>query len=184
MQADSEARVEESVTFDQVKEAARKNGILLQLQSVGLPGFIWFRAVAEKERDGQVLGVVIGWQVPFTSLVHFDSLRVKPQKEQAEESKSLMGIGLYLAAAAFAWAVDNNFATGELLAIDDDFYTHKRLVKYYQRYGFKVVRYVGNNGLRDLADLLVWGGAGTLMSGDMHVLNKRWSRAIRRQLSK
>jgi len=182
--AGKEARIEEPVSLDQVKEAAQKNGILLQLRSAAVPGLTWFRVVAERERDGQILGVVVGWQVPFTSLLHLDSLRIKPQKEQGGESKSMLGIGLYLGVATFTWAVNNNFSRGELLAIDDDFYTHKRLVKYYERYGFKVERYVGNNGLQDLPDLLVWGGAGTLMSGDMNALHIRWSKAILKQLKK
>ena len=47
-------------------------------------------------------------------------------------------------------------------------YTHRKLVAYYRRlFGFKVVREVGGNGLRDLPDLLVWGGVGTRMNGDL-----------------
>lgn len=37
---------------------------------------------------------------------------------------------------------------------------HKRLVRYYSYFGFQRVRAVGDNGLRDLPDLLVWGGVG------------------------
>lgn len=37
---------------------------------------------------------------------------------------------------------------------------HKRLVRYYSYFGFERVRAVGDNGLRDLPDLLVWGGVG------------------------
>jgi hypothetical protein len=36
-------------------------------------------------------------------------------------------------------------------------------VKYYSYFGFQRVRAVGDNGLRDLPDLLVWGGAGMRM---------------------
>ena len=42
---------------------------------------------------------------------------------------------------------------------------HKRLVKYYSYFGFQRVRAVGDNGLRDLPDLLVWGGVGMRMVG-------------------
>ena len=38
---------------------------------------------------------------------------------------------------------------------------HRRLVRYYERvFGFVALREVGGNGLRDLPDLLVWGGQG------------------------
>ncbi len=40
---------------------------------------------------------------------------------------------------------------------------HKRLVRYYSYFGFQRVRAVGDNGLRDLPDLLVWGGVGMRM---------------------
>lgn len=42
---------------------------------------------------------------------------------------------------------------------------HKRLVKYYSYFGFQRVRAVGDNGLRDIPDLLVWGGVGMRMVG-------------------
>jgi hypothetical protein len=41
-------------------------------------------------------------------------------------------------------------------------------------------REVGGNGLRDLPDLLVWGGAGTRMDADVDTLLTRWTRAVRR----
>jgi hypothetical protein len=41
-------------------------------------------------------------------------------------------------------------------------------------------REVGTNGLRDLPDLLVWGGAGTRMDADVDTLLRRWTRAVRR----
>lgn len=40
---------------------------------------------------------------------------------------------------------------------------HKRLVQYYSYFGFRRVRAVGDNGLRDLPDRLVWGGVGMRM---------------------
>ncbi len=43
-----------------------------------------------------------------------------------------------------------------------------------------VCREVGANGLRDLPDLLVWGGAGTRMDADVDTLVRRWTRALRR----
>ena len=56
---------------------------------------------------------------------------------------------------------------------------HKRLVSYYSRFGFKPVREVGDSGLRDLPDLLVWGGVGMRMDADIALMLKQWSQAIR-----
>ena len=47
-------------------------------------------------------------------------------------------------------------------------------------FGFKVIREVGGNGLRDLPDLLVWGGVGTRMNGDIEKMLRRWSPALRK----
>lgn len=56
--------------------------------------------------------------------------------------------------------------------------THKRLVAYYTRMGFEFEREVGGNGLADVPHLLVWGGVGTRMNGDVPLLLGRWSRAM------
>jgi len=43
------------------------------------------------------------------------------------------------------------------------------------------VRVVGDNGLRDLPDLLVWGGVGTRMNGDVDALLEKWGGVVRKQ---
>ena len=56
---------------------------------------------------------------------------------------------------------------------------HRRLVAYYERVlSFERLREVGDNGLRDLPDLLVWGGAGTRMNADIPTVLKRWCKAF------
>ncbi len=50
-------------------------------------------------------------------------------------------------------------------------------------FGFEVVREVGGGGLRDLPDMLVWGGAGTRMNGDLEAMLERCSRAYRNSKS-
>ena len=57
--------------------------------------------------------------------------------------------------------------------------THRRLVAYYRRMGFVFEREVGDSGLADLPHLLVCGGVGTRMNGDVPVLLHRWSRVMR-----
>ena len=62
----------------------------------------------------------------------------------------------------------------EFLAIDDEEFQHKRLVRYYRYAGFKVVKYVGDE-FESIPDRLVWGGCGTLMEQDISVLMDKWS---------
>ena len=56
-------------------------------------------------------------------------------------------------------------------------------MRYYTRLGFESVREVGDNGLSDFADLLVWGGVGTRMNAQIEPLLVRWSAALRRDRS-
>ena len=62
----------------------------------------------------------------------------------------------------------------EFLAIDDEEFQHKRLVRYYRRVGFRVVKYVGDD-FQDIPARLVWGGCGTLMEENIDVLIQKWS---------
>ncbi len=61
---------------------------------------------------------------------------------------------------------------------------HKRLVRYYSYFGFMPVRAVGDSGLRDIPDLLVWGGVGQRMDANIEELLRRWTSAIRRSVPK
>ena len=55
---------------------------------------------------------------------------------------------------------------------------HRRLVAYYRRMGFTVVCDVEGGRLSDLPHLLVWGGVGTRMNGNVPRLLHRWSKAL------
>ena len=46
------------------------------------------------------------------------------------------------------------------------------------------VREVGDSGLRDIPDLLVWGGVGQRMDANIEELLQRWTSAIRRSVPK
>jgi hypothetical protein len=54
---------------------------------------------------------------------------------------------------------------------------HRRLVRYYSFFGFRRVRAVGDSGLRDIPDLLAWGGVGMRMDADIEPLLTRCARA-------
>lgn len=49
-----------------------------------------------------------------------------------------------------------------------------QLVKFYKRLGFKEVYQVEGGSLRDLSDMLVWGGVGTRMDANIQDLMIKW----------
>jgi hypothetical protein len=70
--------------------------------------------------------------------------------------------------------LENGCNMAEFLAIDDEEFQHKRLVRYYKRVGFNVVKYVGE-GFKDVPDRLIWGGCGTLMKEEIDILIRKWA---------
>lgn len=71
-----------------------------------------------------------------------------------------------LAKAIAAYGFEQGCTKAEILAINDDDETHRKLVLYYKRLGFKPVREV-TGGIADLPHMLVWGGVGTRMDADL-----------------
>ena len=119
---------------------------------------------------------------PF-GILHLDSVRVYNSRLRGPlraRAQTAFGLALLIGAVAFVHADAQGCSRAELLAIDDGNEYAERLVKYYARLGFAPIRAVGGNGLRDLPDLLVWGGAGTRMDADVAVMLRRWTRAVRR----
>ena len=74
-------------------------------------------------------------------------------------------------------AQEKGCSIAEFLAIDDEEFQHKRLVRYYRRVGFKVVKYVGDD-VQNIPDRLIWGGCGTLMKEDVDVLIQKWANTL------
>jgi hypothetical protein len=69
---------------------------------------------------------------------------------------------------------DKGKTVGEFLAIDDEERQHRKLVRYYERSGFQVIKYVGDDFM-DIPDRMIWGGCGTLMRQDIDILLRRWT---------
>lgn len=58
---------------------------------------------------------------------------------------------------------------------------HQRLVRHYAKlYGFGVVRVVTGT-LRDIPDMLIWGGVGTRMDADIESQLRRWRPVLLRE---
>jgi hypothetical protein len=93
---------------------------------------------------------------------------------------TFLGPGLLIAYACFLHGKESGCTTAEFLAIDDAAYQHVRLVRYYKMMGFREVRYVGEE-IKHVPDRLVWGGCGTLMTEEIDVILKKWTRIIRKK---
>ena len=146
--------------IDLEKEASDSN-FLLRLQ-IRRPLNLWtFKLVVAEEVDVskiKILGEMKGWAYKDATGLQLDTMRVS--------SKSPAGVGHLIWAATMAWALDETpCQRARLLAIFDDENQHSRLMRYFRRKKFNVVREVSSS-LIDLPLRMVWGGAGSLMVGD------------------
>ncbi|KAK9838153.1 hypothetical protein WJX81_004628 [Elliptochloris bilobata] len=188
--AEAPAREEpgDMVTFEEVQEIAARRGLALTLKTLGP----FYRVVIRDGAPGGVLGVVLavssGFTVPAMGLMHCDSLEIFTRGRKGPDGErvrgGILGLGLLMGGAVFSFGRSCRCHRAEILAIRDDDAWHKRLVQYYSYFGFQRVRAVGDNGLRDLPDLLVWGGVGMRMDANIEALLRRWSSAIRKSASR
>lgn len=163
-------------------------GVVISLTTFG-PGY---RAVARAKHDESIiLGYVEGFLRPTQpQLLHLDKMEIfQPVLERVRRARpgSLnfgginIGLGLMMGYRCLLHATAEEESRGrkpravaEFLAIDDEDFQHKRLVRYYRYAGFKIVKYVGGE-FGDIPDRLVWGGCGTLMKQDIPVLMDKWT---------
>lgn len=162
------------------KYSAETTGVVISFSTVG-PGY---RAVARAKHDESlILGYVEGFVRPSGQILHLDKMEIfKPQvekaKRQAPDSFDFggisFGVGLLMGYRCLLHAMEKGCRKAEFLAINDEEFQHKRLVRYYKRVGFKVVKYVGED-VKNIPDRLIWGGCGTLMEEDVGVLIRKWA---------
>jgi len=147
-----------------------------------------YRAVARAKHDESiVLGYVEGFLRPTQPrILHLDSMVIfQPVVEKVRKTHPgtlnfggvNIGLGLLMGYRCLLYASEpaqGPRTIAEFLAIDDEDFQHKRLVRYYRYAGFKIVKYVGD-GPMDIPDRLVWGGCGTLMTQDIPSLMARWT---------
>ncbi len=153
----------------QLEKQAAESGLLLRLQ-VRAPIFnLWTLrlVVAEQQvtEKVQILGEMKAWAYAGKKGLQLDTLQV--------HSKAPAGVGHLVWAATMAWALENTpCRSTRLLAIRDDDFQHQRLVRYFLRRGFHLIREVGA-APQDLPLRVVWGGAGALMVADCFEVFKR-----------
>lgn len=177
---DADTDTEEMATAQTIVDFAYDAGVILSLNSMG-PGY---RAVARaRHNDTQIIGYVSGFLRPGGKILHLDKMEVFKQalttarEENPDGFKgggSVFGVGLLLGCLCLRHGVDNGCSVAEFLAIDDNDFQHKRLVRHYRRLGLNVIRYVGED-IANIPDRLIWGGVGTLMNADIQPLLARWT---------
>lgn len=124
------------------------------------------------DASGIVLGESDGFVVSMAQFMHCDTMRIYNSKiKKIRRSMDLhlgfMGLGRVLAKAVLAYGLSKGCLRAEILAINDDTEIHKKLVTYYKRLGFGIVREVTGDSLSDVPHLLVWGGVGTRMDASI-----------------
>lgn len=147
-----------------------------------------YRAVARAKHDESiVLGYVEGFLRPTQpKILHLDKMEIFQsvlEKVRKTHPNTLnfgginIGLGLMMGYRCLLYASEpaqGSRTIAEFLAIDDEDFQHKRLVRYYRYAGFKIVKYVGEDA-RDIPDRMIWGGCGTLMKQDIPALMARWT---------
>jgi len=192
------------VTKEELDEIARRKGLQVSTETVGPFFKITARRrsgakrievvnadgeVLEKEsEDMSVIATHDGFIAPFPfRILHLDTMRVYNSRinsqcteEERKMLKSTFGVSILLGCESLRLGRDAGCTKAELLSIDDGNEYAPKLVKYYERLGFKIVRKVGDGLNTDLTDMLVWGGKGTRMNGDVNELLEKWSNVLRK----
>ncbi|OEU08482.1 hypothetical protein FRACYDRAFT_249870 [Fragilariopsis cylindrus CCMP1102] len=158
-------------TFDDIQDFARKEGVELSKTNLG-PAF---RTVARSTHNSsKILGYGEGFVRPAGKILHLDKMEVfKPIVKQVRKENpdfrgggTIFGVGLLFGYQCLLHGIENGCTEAEFLAIDDEDFQHKRLVRFYKNSGFKIIKYVGED-FQSIPDRMVWGGCGTLMRGNI-----------------
>jgi hypothetical protein len=167
-------------TQSDLEDYAASQGVVLSLTTLG-PGY---RAIARStQNETQILGYVEGFIRPTGKLLHLDKMevfrkmvkRVRQENPAFKGGGTTLGVGLLLGYLCLLHGKEQGSCEkAEFLAIDDEDFQHKRLVRYYKQSGFDVVKYVGE-GFQDVPDRLIWGGCGTLLRKDIDTLLNFWT---------
>jgi len=179
MQSTSDIVVGQVWTLEDLEEFAHKQGVKLSKTSMG-PAF---RTVATSTTSTpSILGYGEGFIRPAGKILHLDKMEVyKPIVKQVRRENpdfsgggTIFGVGLLFGYQCLLHGVENGCTEAEFLAIDDEEFQHKRLVRFYKNSGFKIVKYVGED-IKDVPDRMVWGGCGTLMRANLADLLPLWT---------
>ncbi len=149
------------INLQALEREASKAGFLLRVQ-VRRPLGLWIiRIVVAKQIEPEkviILGEMKAWAYSSINGFQLDTMRVSKDSPPS--------VGHLIWTSTMAWVLEATpCRKARLLAIRDNEKQNLRLVRYFSRRGFHSVREVGASPL-DLLLRIVWGGAGTLMTGD------------------
>eukprot|EP00892_Ulva_mutabilis_P003272 jgi/Ulvmu1/1316/UM011_0044.1 len=165
-------------TVEDVQAALQRRGISLTVKDLGP----LYRISCRRDSDGIILATTNGWINPLPRFMHCETLQVFTRGQGGKTGEDipggLLGLGVFVGVATFAYALSQGCNRAEILAINDSDEQHAKLLRYYKFFGFKVVKTVGDNGLADLPDQVVWGGVGTRMDADPEQMVRRWSPVV------
>jgi len=157
---------------EELEKLASSLGLLIKIQVRETLGLCFFRIVVA-EQKGKIIKIwaeMKGWTYLNKQGIQLDTLRIL--------SKAPSFVSELIWATTMAWAIDKKLCRkARLLAIFDNEGYSKKLVRYFRLIGFKLVKEVGSSPV-DLLLRLVWGGAGTLMSGECIPILKKLEKKL------
>ena len=158
---------------EELEKLAFSIGLIIKIQVRETLGFCFFKIVIAEQKNNivKIWGEMKGWTYFSYKSIQLDTLRIL--------SKSPPFVSELIWATTMAWAIEKKSSNkARLLAIFDSEGYSKKLVRYFKLIGFKIVKEVGSSPI-DLFLRLVWGGAGTLMTGECNFILKK----LRKKLS-
>ncbi len=152
---------------EELENLASSIGLIIKIQIRETLGLCFFRIVVAEQKENiiKIWAEMKGWTYLNKQGIQLDTLRIL--------SKAPPLVSDLIWASTMAWAIEKKSSKkARLLAIFDSEGYSKTLVRYFKLIGFKITKEVGSSP-GDLLLRLVWGGAGTLMTGDCnHILKK------------
>ena len=157
---------------EELEKLASSIGLLIKIQVRETLGLCFFRIVIAEQKDNiiKIWAEMKGWTYLNKQGIQLDTLRIL--------NKSPAFVSELIWATTMAWAIEKKSSNKvRLLAIFDSEGYSKKLVRYFQLIGFKIVKEVGSSPV-DLLLRLVWGGAGTLMNGECIFILKKLEKKL------
>ena len=152
---------------EKLEKFALSLGLLIKIQVRETLGLCFFKIVLAEQKNNiiKIWAEMKGWTYLNKQAIQLDTLRIL--------SNSPPFVSELIWATTMSWAIEKKSSNkARLLAIFDSEGYSKKLVRYFKLMGFKIVKELGSSPT-DLFLRLVWGGAGTLMSGEcLNILNK------------
>ena len=157
---------------EELEKLASSLGLLIKIQVRETFGLCFFRIVVAEQKDKiiKIWAEMKGWTYLNKQGIQLDTLRIL--------SKAPPFAAELIWSTTMAWAIEKKSSNkARLLAIFDSEGYSKKLVRYFKLIGFKIVKEVGSSPV-DLFLRLIWGGAGTLMTGECISILKKLEKKL------